>query len=51
MIFSVSMRAKLKLFFKSIGNGILGISLEILLTCLFMLAGFAVCLVWWGLFK
>ena len=50
-MFSVATIAKLKLFFKSIGNGILGISLEILLTCLFILAGFAVCLVWWGLFK
>ena len=50
-MFSVATIAKLKLFAKSVGNGMLGISLEILLTCLFMLTGFAVCLAWWGLFK
>lgn len=41
---------KLKLFFKSIANGAIGIVLEILLVAFFILTGFAVCLLWWRLY-
>ena len=44
-------RMKIGIFFKSIWNGILGISTEILAAMFFVMAGFAVCLLWWGLFK
>lgn len=42
---------KIKLFFKSIWNGVLGISSEMLLVYFFIFTGFLVCLVWWAIFK
>ena len=39
---------KIGRFFKSISNGILGISAEVLLAVFFIFTGFMVCLFWWG---
>ncbi|MBI4974309.1 MAG: hypothetical protein HZC19_00585 [Candidatus Omnitrophica bacterium] len=36
-------------FFKNIWNGMLGIFHEVIFTYLFILAGFLVCLLWWGI--
>ncbi len=44
-------RVKLGIFFKSIWNGILGISTEILMTIFFVAAGFTVCFLWWSFFR
>lgn len=43
--------ARIKLFFKTIWNGLAGISLEISLSIIFIAAGFIVCLLWWSVFK
>ena len=42
---------KLNLYLKSILNGILGISAEILLTSAFIVTGFLVCFLWWAIFR
>lgn len=42
---------KVRLFIKALMNGTLGIGVEILMTAVFILAGFGVCVLWWGLFK
>jgi len=42
---------KIRFFFKSLLNGLLGISLEVLLVYLFILSGFVICLIWWGIFR
>lgn len=39
---------KIKAFFRSIRNGMAGMFLEVVLSYLFILAGFLVCLVWWS---
>lgn len=39
---------KITAFFRSIRNGMAGIFLELILSYLFILAGFLVCLVWWS---
>ncbi len=44
-------RIRLWVFFKSIWNGILGISTEILTALFFVIIGFMVCLLWWGLLR
>lgn len=42
---------RIKVFLKSIENGMVGICLEIALTMFFIFAGFLVCLLWWGIFR
>ena len=42
---------RIKLFFRSIYNGLVGISFEILLAGLFILAGFLVSMLWWSAFR
>ena len=42
---------KIKLFSKSIWNGVLGISHEVGLALLFIAIGFIVCLLWWIIFR
>lgn len=38
---------RLRLFFKSIWNSVLGIFTEVALVYVFIISGFLVCLVWW----
>lgn len=40
---------KMRVFFKTVWNGILGISAEILLISILISVGFLVCLVWWSI--
>lgn len=42
---------KAKIFLKSIWNGILGIAAEIFLVLFFIFVAFAVCLLWWSIFR
>ena len=42
---------KIKHFLKIIANAILGIFSETALVFAFILAGFAVCVLWWSVFK
>lgn len=42
---------RIKLFFLSIRNALIGISLEVLLVYFFILVGFLVSLVWWAIFR
>lgn len=42
---------KIKLFFKNIWNGMLGIAAELFLVYLLIFIGFLVCLAWWVIFK
>ncbi len=44
-------QVKVRIFIRNIWNGILGIASEILVTLLFIVAGFVVCFFWWGFFK
>lgn len=39
------------MFFKSVWSAIAGISAEILLAYIFILAGFLACMLWWGITK
>jgi len=45
------MVSRVRDFFESIGNGVLGILAEIALVAFFILSGFVVCIIWWGIFK
>ncbi|MFC1590630.1 hypothetical protein ACFL42_03970 [Candidatus Omnitrophota bacterium] len=45
------MRSSSKMFFRSILQGFLGISAEILLALGMMIVAFAVCVLWWGLLR
>jgi len=45
------MISKVRDFFDSIGNGALGILAEIALVSFFIISGFIICIVWWGIFK
>jgi hypothetical protein len=47
----IALRAKVSLFFKSVWHGVLGIMTELLLVAFIIMAGFVVCILWWGLFK
>ena len=42
---------KIRSFFKSILNGIIGICAELALVAVFTAAGFLACLMWWGFFR
>jgi hypothetical protein len=42
---------RLEHLYRNIRNGALGILAEFALVVFIMLAGFAVCLFWWGLFR
>ncbi len=42
---------KVRMFFKALSNGILGIGVEVCMTAVFVVAGLAVCVLWWGLFQ
>jgi len=42
---------KVRLFIRNIWNGMLGISVEIFVVAAFIFAGFAVSVLWWGLFR
>lgn len=42
---------KVKAFFKSIWNSLVGISLELLLAYVFIFVGLLVCLAWWGIYR
>ena len=42
---------RLRLFFKALFNGILGIWVEVLMTAFFIFAAFIVCVLWWGIFR
>lgn len=42
---------RIRLFFRSIWNGVLGIFTEIMLTLAFIAVGFLVCLIWWRMFR
>jgi len=45
------MVSRIRDFFESIGNGMLGILAEIALVAFFILSGFIICFIWWGIFK
>ena len=41
-------QVNVKLFFRSILQGILGIASEVLMVFFFIITGFIVCLLWWS---
>lgn len=43
--------AKIRLFFKNIENGAVGICLEILMALSFILTGLVVCWLWWRIYR
>ena len=42
---------KVRMFFRALSNGMLGIGVEVFMTAVFIAAGFVVCVLWWGLFQ
>jgi uncharacterized membrane protein YuzA (DUF378 family) len=47
----MKLSVKSKVFMKNVLNNIYGVSAEILVSIVFILIGFAVCVIWWSMIK